>query len=276
METERPCGSLAIPASWQLPAFTIREWRVRRTRFAIGIPVLNEGPRIRGQLERMQRLGLGALADLVIADGGSTDGALEARFLEANGVRTLLVKTGPGRLSAQLRMFFAYAISEGYEGLVIVDGNGKDGVEAIPAFVAALQDGWDYVQGSRYLPGGVERNTPLARKIGVRLLHAPLLSVASGFRYTDTTNGFRAVSSRLLLDEQLLPFRDVFDAYNLHYYLSLQAPRLGYRVKELAVSRVYPEKGEVPTKIRGARGGLLVLSELIRTVAGAYRPDRKR
>ena len=46
-------------------------------------------------------------------------------------------------------MLLDYALGEDYEGFVLLDGNGKDGVEAIPSFFAALDEGFDYVQGSR-------------------------------------------------------------------------------------------------------------------------------
>jgi dolichol-phosphate mannosyltransferase len=57
------------------------------------------------------------------------------------GVRALLVETGPGRLSAQLRMAFAWGLDEGYFGIVTVDGNGKDELGAIARFIAALREG---------------------------------------------------------------------------------------------------------------------------------------
>src|SRR5262249_10895470 len=111
---------------WELPAFTVDEFLPRLTRFAIGIPVINENGRIHSQLDRMKSLRLDEVADIVVADGGSTDGSTADALLAANGVRALLVKRGPGRLSAQLRMFFAYAVTQGYEGAIIIDGNNKD------------------------------------------------------------------------------------------------------------------------------------------------------
>ena len=114
-----------------------------------------------------------------------------------------LVKTGPGRLSAQLRMGYAFALMRGYDGVVTIDGNGKDGFDAIPAFLAALDAGYGFVQGSRYVPGGVAERTPLDRAIAVRLIHAPLVSLAAGFRYTDSTNGFRGMSAALLRDPRV-------------------------------------------------------------------------
>lgn len=256
--------------SWQVPAYKISEFQPRRSKYCIGIPVINEGKRLVAQLERMAKLNLAS--DVIIGDGGSTDGSNDPALLGALGVRSLLVKTGPGRLSAQMRMLFAYSIQQGYDGTILIDGNGKDGVEAIPQFERALDDQFDFVQGSRYLPGGGERNTPLERKIGSHFIHAPLISLAARFRYTDTTNGFRAYSRRFLLDPAVQPFRDVFDTYNLHYYLSIKAPRLGYRVKELPVWRSYPEAGPVPSKISGWSGKIAIVKLLLHSVLGHYDP----
>lgn len=264
-----------IPIDWEVPTFTVNEFGPRRTQYCIGIPIINEGDRIQAQLQRMHDLRLSDLADIVIADGNSTDGSTSPDRLIPVGIRTLLTKTGSGKLSAQLRMFFAYALSQGYAGVVIIDGNNKDGVEAIPTFLSALEQGWDYVQGSRYIPGGFEENTPLIRKLAVELIHAPVITLASGFRYTDTTNGFRALSRSFLLDDQVQPFRHIFDTYNLHYYFSVMAPKLGYRVRELPVRRVYPKTGKIPSKIKGFKTHLHMLGQLFRAALGLYRPVRR-
>ncbi len=255
----------------QVPAYIIHELKPKATRHAVLIPVINEGERLRQQLERMRFLeGQG---DIIIGDGGSRDSSGDPAVMAAHGVRTLLVKTGPGKLSAQMRMLLDYGLNQGYEGFIFIDGNGKDGVDAIPAFFQALDDGFDYVQGSRYMPGGEEQNTPLDRRLGSMLLHAPLISLASGFHYTDTTNGFRAISRRAALHPGLLPFRDIFDTYNLHYYLSVRIPRLGLRVKELPVRRAYPAKGPTPSKIGGVQGKVEILKLLFRAVLGRYNPQ---
>lgn len=263
-------ASFPLPAAWQVPAYQATRLRPRRTRYAVCVFVINEGERLHAQLGRMRPLA--DRADVLIADGGSTDGSVEPGFLAEQGVSTLLVKTGPGKLGAQMRMAFAYALEQGYEGVVTIDGNNKDDPRAIPAFVAALEGGYDHVQGSRFLPGGRAVHTPLARWLGVRLIHAPLLSLAARFRYTDSTNGFRAFSRRLLLDPQVAPFRDVFTGYDLHYYLAIRAARCGFRVKEIPVTRAYPKKGAVPTKIKGFRGNWDVLRTLFRACGAHYNP----
>lgn len=259
----------ALRAQWQVPAFRVEFWQGRQQRHCVVIPVINEGDRIRNLLARMQSHAVPNACDVLIVDGGSTDGSLHAPDLQARGVRGLLVKTGPGKLSAQLRCAYAFALEQGYEGIVTIDGNDKDDPEAIGRFVQALENSVDFVQASRFVPGGVAENTPVSRHWAIRLIHAPLLSVFSGFRWTDTTQGFRAYSRRLLLDPSIAPFRDVFQGYELLAYMSYRAPQLGYRCVEIATARRYP-KGEVPTKISSVRGNLAVMGVLLRTCLGRY------
>jgi dolichol-phosphate mannosyltransferase len=240
----------------------------KRHRYCVSVFCINEDGRLRDQLRAMQPLA--DRIDIVVADGGSTDGSTEG--LSELGVRALLVKRGPGRLSAQMRMAFAFALGEGYDGVVVIDGNGKDEVGAIPRFMELLDAGYDHVQGSRYVPGGRGINTPLARTLAVRLLHAPLITLAARKRYTDTTNGFRAYSRRLLTDPRVQPLRDELSGYELHYYLAIRAARLGFKVVETPVTRAYPASGAVPTKIKGVRGNLGVLRTLLGAVMGRYNP----
>ena len=261
-----------IRATWQVPALDVQRWSERRHRHCVVIPVINEGERIRSLLTRMAVLRIDEIADVIIVDGGSTDGSLAPAFLDATRVRGLLLKTGPGKLSAQLRCAYAFALDQGYDGIVTIDGNDKDDPAAIPQFIAALEQGADFVQASRYLPGGVAENTPKVRDLAIRCIHAPLLSLASGFHWTDTTQGFRAYSRKLLLDERIAPFRDVFMTYELLAYLSYRAPKLGFRCIELPTVRRYP-KGEIPTKISGLKGTLTVLGVLLRACRGGYDPE---
>jgi len=235
------------------------------------IPVINEGERIKSLLKRMEVEQISSIADIIIIDGGSTDGSLEIEELKQAGVRGLVVKTGPGKLSAQLRCAYAFSLDQGYEGIVTIDGNDKDDPEAIPSFIKALEHGVDFVQASRFLPGGLAVNTPKLRDFAIRYIHAPCLGFVSGFKWTDTTQGFRAYSRRMLLDPKIAPFRDIFATYELLAYLSCCVPRLGYVCKELPTVRRYPN-GEVPTKISGFKGNLSVLKILFLTCLHNYDP----
>lgn len=261
----------AARETWQVPSFDTPLWLGRQHSWCVVIPVINEGERIKSLLARMAALKIENIADIIIIDGGTTDGSLELQALQQVGVRGLLVKTAPGKLSAQLRCAYAFALDHGYEGIVTIDGNDKDDPEAISRFIVALKQGFDFVQASRFVAGGVAENTPKSRDFAIRFIHAPMLSLASGFKWTDTTQGFRAYSRKLLLDPKLAPFRDVFMTYELLAYLSYQAPKLDYRCIELATVRRYP-KGEVPTKISSVKGNLSVLQILLKACLGKYNP----
>jgi dolichol-phosphate mannosyltransferase len=261
-------------AGWQVPDFDTVFWQGATRGYCLVIPVINEGARIRNLLTRMKALGIARHCDILVADGGSNDGSLAPDWLRAHDVRALLLKRGPGKLSAQLRCAYAFALDQGYTGIVTIDGNDKDDPEAIPRFIEALEAGYDFVQASRFIAGGQARNTPRSRDLAIRFVHAPMLRLFSGFRWTDTTQGFRAYSRTMLLDPRIAPFRDVFAGYELLAYLSLRAPQLAFRCIELAATRIYPE-GEVPTKISAIRGNLSVLAILVKACLGRYNVGKR-
>lgn len=257
-------------STWEFPSFDEVQYSQKHHEYALVIPVINEGKRIRRQLQRIQNANLSV--DVIIADGGSSDGSLEADYIGKVNVTAVLTKTGPGQLSAQLRMAYAWCIWRGYQGIITIDGNGKDGVEAIEDMVVNLKNGSDYVQGSRYLPGGVAENTPLERTIANRVIHAPLLSLAGKHWFNDTTNGFRAYSVRYLLDPRVQPFRDVFQRYELLFYLTVRAGQIGMRVDHVPVQRRYSRNVDIPTKITGTSGKFDVLKQTFAAALGRFAP----
>jgi dolichol-phosphate mannosyltransferase len=258
-----------IDSDWQLPIFDKKVFFKKKHSYCLGIPIINEGERFKKQLRKLKKYT--SLVDILIFDGGSSDGSTDLLFLKKMGVRAFLIKKSPGKQGTQLRMGFAYALQEGYEGVITIDGNNKDGVEAIPHFLALLKKGKDFMQGSRYQKGGRSINTPHLRHIGNHLILAPLFSLAAGFHFTDVTNGFRAYSKKLLLDPQVKPFRDIFISYELIFYLGVRAAQLGYKVTEIPVVRRYP-RHTVPTKIKGLASLLQVFKVGIQTTFGYYNP----
>ncbi len=257
---------------WSVPTFTTNVLGPVQRPYCLIVPVINEGERIRKQLIETHALGMSEALDVIIVDGGSTDGSLEEGFLRSVEVRALLTKTGPGKLSAQLRCAYAFALLEGYSGIITIDGNGKDSIESLPKFIAALDEGIDYAQASRFIKGGEGINTPLSRLVAIRLLHAPALSLAGRRWFTDTTQGYRAYSARYLLDERVQPFRDIFVRYELLAYLTARAGQLGYRTKEVPTRRAYPADEAIPTKIGGAHAHMDLINVLWKTIRGDYNP----
>lgn len=253
-----------------VPEHRVLNFRAVKYSSALVIPLLNEGERAITQLKEIQRARPNV--DVIVADGGSSDGSTSPELLARLGVTTLLTKTGDGRLSAQLRMAFRYCLDSGYDFIITMDGNGKDGIDGIEKIRTALLCGFDYVQGSRFLEGGRHANTPLTRFLAVRLLHAPLTSVGARRWYTDTTNGFRGHSCRLLRDARVDPFRACFHSYELLAYLPIRAARLGFKTTEIPVSRVYPHDKRKVTKIYGPSAHLRLLWILCKAIVGKFSP----
>lgn len=138
--------------------------------------------------------------------------------------------------------------------------------------VQKLKDGYDMVQASRFMKGGIHRYTPLLRLIAIHAIFIPLMAFGSGYWFTDPTNGFKGFSRRYLLDERMQVFRNIFKKFNMQFYLNYRPHRLGYKVLEIPASRIYAEDGTLVTKIHGLQTHLVMMLELIRTVTGAYNP----
>ena len=257
-----------------VPDFRLHTFFEKRQDYCLLIPVINENGRIAKELARAKEAGVDKLVDIAICDGGSTDGSLDEEKLKKAGVCALLVKEGPGKQGAQLRMGIYWALNEGYAGVITIDGNNKDSIENVPRFIEKLRDGYDFVQGSRFIKGGIAVHTPLVRLVAVRGIHAPVISMVAGQRFTDTTNNFRAYSKKYLTHPDVQPLRDVFCGYELLAYLSTRATQLGLRAIEVPVARVYPKGEEPPTKIKGVKGNAALLTVLFANAKGRYNPPK--
>ncbi|MCI8550408.1 MAG: glycosyltransferase family 2 protein [Lachnospiraceae bacterium] len=255
-----------------VPQFKAREYKEKSADYVVLIPIINEGDRIIKELRRAERYGVADHADLVICDGGSDDGCTKESRLRKLGVNTLLIKQDIGKQGAQLRMGIWWALRRGYKGIITIDGNNKDSIEDVPIFIEKLKEGYDFVQGSRFIKGGRAVNTPLIRLLSVKFIHAPVISLTAHQRFTDTTNAYRAYSARYLQDEKVQPLRDIFMTYELLAYLSVRATQLGYKACEVPVTRAYPKAGKVPTKISFFKGNSRLMKILVKNFFGMYRP----
>ncbi len=255
-----------------IPKFISYEYKKKQSKYCICIPIINEGERIKIELKRAQNAGIDKLVDIIICDGGSTDGSIEDELLKSLGVNSLLIKNDTGKQGAQLRMGFYWAMQRGYVGIVTIDGNNKDNIESVPLFISKLEAGYDFVQGSRFIRGGKAVNTPKIRYLAVRLLHAPIISLTAGEWFTDTTNAYRAYSRRYLEHPKVQPFREVFIAYELLAYLSVRASQIGLNTCEVPVSREYPYRKKTPTKISLFKGNMDLLRTLFKNLLGKYNP----
>lgn len=217
----------------------------------------------------LDRFHLEDVTEVILVDDGSTDGT--AREAEVQGVKVLTHERRRG-VGAAIRTAIRYAHSRGFEILVIVAGNDKDRPEEIPRLVKPIvEDGYELVHGSRYLPGGSYGNMPLYRQVATRFIHPWLFTFFSGHRITDSTNGFRAIHLRLFDDLRIDIEQPWLDGYELEPYILYKAITLGHRVLEVPVTKIYPDAALGYTKMRPITGWWQILRPLFLLALGLRR-----
>ena len=145
-----------------------------------------------------------------------------------------------GGIGLAIREGIKYAIKKDYDIAIIMAGNGKDQPEEIPRLLTPiLTRDYDYVQGSRFLSGSKCVKNPFLRGIFSRFF--PFIwSLFTRVNCTDVTNGFRAYKLNLFLDKRINIWQNWLDGYQLEYYLHYKVLTLGFRTKEVPVSKIYP------------------------------------
>lgn len=143
-------------------------------------------------------------------------------------------------VGAAIKTGIKYAIENDYQIMVVLAGNNKDNPGEISRVVEPIvKESYDYVQGSRFVPGGRHDHLPLFRFIMVKI-HALLFSLLTGRRCTDALNGFRAYKLSIFNDKRINIWQDWLDRYEFETYVHYKVLKYGYRFKEAPVSKIYP------------------------------------
>lgn len=169
-----------------------------------------------------------------------------------------------------IREGIQYALCSRYDVIVVLAGNAKDDPKEIPRLLKPIiYEDFDYVQGSRFLKGGKHVRNPLLRRV-FSSLYPFVWTLLTNIRCTDVTNGFRAYKTKIFDDKRINIFQPWLDGYGLEYYIHYKALTLGYKTKEIPVSKVYPSRSERGyTKIRPFNDWWQIVSPLIYLSIGA-------
>lgn len=219
-------------------------------KFFLIINVYNEGNALHKYLRKIKKKrDFGVL----IADSPSTDNSTNIKYLKKFKVDILLKMKKRSDHSVTLMSVLDFFIKskkyENLEGIIICDGNGKDNPNYVKFFIKKIKEGFDFIQGSRFLKKNMEKNTPYIRKFLIKFIHAPLTSIACRKKFTDSTNGFRGISFKFIKKKFKIISKQRLRYYEFYFYLAFLASRTGYKIIEIPVTRIYP-KGKVPTKIQ--------------------------
>jgi len=196
-------------------------------RWLTAIPVYNEARHVAQVIARVREYS----PEILVVDDGSTDGT--ARLLDAEP--GLLRVTHPRNrgYGAAIATAFEFAVARDYDVLVTMDCDGQHEPARIPVLLEHFP-GADIVSGSRYLrdfrqdtPAPTDRrfiNASITRELNARF----------GLDLTDAFCGFKAYCV-----EALRLLRITESGWGMPLQLWVQAAKLGLRVKEIGVPRLY-------------------------------------
>ena len=229
--------------------------RIHSPRVSVVIPTHNEAENLPHVLPRVPA----GIHELIIVDGHSDDGSpAVARRLHPGARIVMQDRRGKGNALA-----CGFRAATG-DVIVALDADGSTDPSEIPRFVAALQDGADYVKGSRYLEGGGSTDLSGLRSFGNRTLGL-LVNVLFGTRYTDLCYGYNAF------------WRDCFDlvyrecdGFEVETVLNVRAARAGLRISE--VPSFEHERIHGTSNLRTMRDGSRVLRTIFRERFDRTRP----
>ena len=208
------------------------------------IPVYNEREKVKFVFDKFKSLNLNV--DVMIVDDGSDDG-LEDLVNVYDFLKYIRHRERQG-IGSAIRDGINYALENNYDCVVVMAGNGKDDPVEIPGLLEKIKEGYDYVQGSRFLKGGKFENLPLFRYFAIRLFSI-IWSIVLRHNITDVTNGFRAYRTYIFKQGYFDINQRWLDKYELEYYIHYYAYKY-FKCVEVPVSKIYRFKKKGYSKIR--------------------------
>ena len=132
-------------------------------------------------------------ADYVIVNDCSKDRTLEICRKNNFNVLNLPVNLGIG---GAVQTGYRYAYDNDYDVAIQMDADGQHDPQYISQLVAKIEEGNDFVIGSRFLEKEGFQST-LIRRMGINL-YAGIIKLLTKKKITDTTSGYRAAGKKII------------------------------------------------------------------------------
>lgn len=156
----------------------------------IVIPAYNEESSIVDVVGAVEEAGY----DYIIINDGSTDSTLEVCEKRSFNVLNLPRNLGIG---GAVQAGHKYALRNGYDVDIQVDGDGQHDISYIPDLVRKIENGADLAIGSRFLVQTSGFQSTFMRRLGIKWLSG-LIRLVYKKNITDPTSGFRACGQKAL------------------------------------------------------------------------------
>ncbi len=219
------------------------------------IPAYNEEGKI-GKV--VSKIPSGVVAEVVVVDDCSTDGtSAEAQAAGATVLRHAR-NTGVG---GAIRTGIDYARENDFDIVTILSGDDQHDPQELPLVLKpVIEDGYDFVQGSRRLDGTRIVDVSLFRRV-FTWVYAIMIRLLTGFPFTDGTNGFRAFKTTIFDDGRINVWQEWLNTYELEPYLLYKAVESGLKITEAPITIYYHKEGY--TKMRPIRDWWRITRPLI-------------
>lgn len=195
---------------------------------------------------------------VIVVDDGSTDKTKEIAILAGAELITHSANLGKGQgLKSGFEAIQSINDSinnsdETYDIIVTIDGDGQNNPDEIPALISPIESGKaDFVNGSRYIEGYIEDDTPTYRRAGQKVLDKAT-NISSGLNITDSQSGFRAFSKRAI------PYFKLKDSgFAIESEMLSDAAEAGLKIVELPITVRYDLDGSTENPVTHGVGVLL-------------------
>ena len=209
------------------------------------IPTYNEGENIKILIPKILKIFKEETIDgeIIIVDDNSPDGTGQvAEELAKDSDKILVLKRlGKMGLGSAYKDGFRYALSINREGVIEMDADLSHDPSYLSGFVRKLEEGYDLVIGSRYIPGGKIPKWSLYRRMVSKLTNKAA-KLFLGLPINDVTSGYRAFSSNAL---EKINFSVVkSDGYAFQVEMATRCKRAGLKICEIPIAFVDRERGE--------------------------------
>lgn len=214
---------------------------MKNPKVSVILPTYNESKTIEKIIADIQKLKNYFSLEIIVADGGSTDGTAVLAKKQKVTVLSFPKKRGKG-----VDFWEAAKIAKG-EYIVQIDADYQFLPSEIPLLVQALDDGADIAIGNRTDQG----KAPLIRTLGNFGLSL-ITSILLGKRIHDLLAGFKAARTPVLLSLKLTEPHFGYEAETV-----IKSIRMGYKLTEVRVNYIRRNTGA--SQVNSLKDGFLIL-----------------